>query len=542
MNRTTMSLIAAVVALAAVTGVATLADPAQPSGGSAASARLPVDRSTLLCPAPSSSDLAETTYTAFTPRAADGKDGTDGKGGADGEAKAGRATLLPAAGENPADDPAAGDGDPAGDGDTASGDGDASGNGDASGDGDGKKPREAGGEPVAPVKEPGTPVTATADGAEAPALIGEADGRLAPGWSVQQTTTVDAGVGRGLLGAACTAPDTEFWFPAVSTASDRQDYVHLTNPDDRTAVVDLEMYGAEGETDAEAGEAIQVPGRSTVAVLLATLGERPEINATLHVTVRTGRVGAAVQAADTNLGGDWLPASAAPAPALVLPGIPKDATAVRLVAYAPGDDADLTVRLAGPSGSITPAGNGTLHVKSRMTAALDLGDVTKGEPGSLVLAPENADRGKPVVAALRVTRGKGDKQETAYIPATPAITERGTVADNRAEGTTLSLVAPEEAAKVRITASATTEGGAPVTETRTVKAGTTVSLDRLRPAADKGVYAITVEHLSGGPVHAARMLALPDDGVPMFTVQTLPDDGGTVEVPKAEQDLSLLNE
>ena len=74
-------------------------------------------------------------------------------------------------------------------------------------------------------------------------------------------------------------------------------------------------------------------------------------------TVRSGRVGAAVQAVDDKLGGDWLAASTDPAGSLVLPGIPKDATSVRLVAFAPGDaDADLKVRLASPTGPITPAG------------------------------------------------------------------------------------------------------------------------------------------------------------------------------------------
>ena len=38
------------------------------------------------------------------------------------------------------------------------------------------------------------------------------------------------------------------------------------------------------------------------------------------------------------------------------------------------------------------------------------------------------------------------------------------------------------------------------------------------------------------------MLALPQDGIPMFTVQTLPDDRGTVAVPEAEQDLSVLDD
>ena len=68
MNRSTLSLAAAVAALAAVTGLATLVAPGSGTAAEAKSpARLPVERTSLLCPAPSQSDLAETTYTSFTP-------------------------------------------------------------------------------------------------------------------------------------------------------------------------------------------------------------------------------------------------------------------------------------------------------------------------------------------------------------------------------------------------------------------------------------------------------------------------------------------
>ena len=68
MKRTTLSLIACATALAAVTGFAMVSAP-DTSGAATATpaARLPVERTSLLCPAPSTSDLAETAYTSFTP-------------------------------------------------------------------------------------------------------------------------------------------------------------------------------------------------------------------------------------------------------------------------------------------------------------------------------------------------------------------------------------------------------------------------------------------------------------------------------------------
>jgi hypothetical protein len=492
-NRSTLSLFGVTAALAAVTGVAVLTGAgAPPAAPAAKAASLPVERSALTCPAPSDSDFATTTYTSFTPI---GKTTTSSTG-------AGSAKLVPVAGAS------------------------------------GKAKSKA----VAPLSTPGKPATGSADTATAPALLGTADGKLAPGWTVQQTTVIDTGPDRGVLGTACTQPDSEFWFPGTSTSADRSDYVHLTNPDDTAAVVDLELYGTNGALTTTTGNGITVPPKSTVPVLLSTLTATKAADLTLHVTARTGRVGASVLASTAKAGGDWLPAAADPAGSVVLPGIPADATDVRLVAYATGqDDADLKVRLLSASGAITPAGHETLHVKSGMTASADLADLTKGETGSLVLTPSDPKAAAPVVAALRITRGKGANQETAYIPATSAITDRATAADNRAKGSTLSLTAPTAGATVKITSSAGTGGGTPVTKTVTLKAGTTTALTPATPTGAKGQYAVTVEHVSGGPVYGSRMLALPLNGIPMFTIQPLPDDRGLVAVPDAEENLSILN-
>ncbi|MFJ3883424.1 DUF5719 family protein [Streptomyces sp. NPDC090077] len=489
-QRAPLTLAAVTAALAAATGLAFLTAPAAtPAGGAAgraAAARMPVERSVLVCPAPSSSDIAETTYTSLTP----------GKGGGGGTArladKDGKAVLEP--------------------------------------------------------REPGRPVTATASGAEAPALTGAAEGDLAPGWTAQQTTKVSVGQARGLSGLACTAPGTDFWFPGVSTAKGRQDYVHLTNPDDTVAEVAVTLHGPDGLLKDKPGTAdpvFEVAPRSTAKVSLSQLAPDSRLaDATAHVTARSGRVGASTHVAEDGTGTDWLPASAGPADTLVLPGIPADATSVRLVAFAPGeDDADLTVKLSGPTGPFSPAGKERLHLKGGMTAALDLGDVTRGEAGSLLLAPADPEKAVPVVAALHVVRGTGAKQELGFVPASTPVGERATVADNRDgdQATVLTLTASGTDAKVRVTASPGTGGGQGAATEITVKAGTTRAVSPPpAPSGGKGPYALTVETLSGGPVHAARTLTLPHDGIPMFTVQAFADDRSTVAVPKAVEDPSIL--
>ncbi|MET9321837.1 DUF5719 family protein [Streptomyces sp. NPDC003038] len=491
-QRAPLTLAAVTAALAAVTGIAHLTAPAAAGkaaeGKAAAAARMPVERSLLVCPAPSTSEIAETTYTAFTP----GQAAADGKGSARllGATKDAKAVLEP--------------------------------------------------------KEPGKPAAATANGADAPALTGTADGSLAPGWTAQQTTKVSVGRARGVLGVGCTAPGTDFWFPGVSTAKGREDYVHLTNPDDTAAVVDVKLFGPDGVVKADQGtsENIRVDPRSTKAVLLSSLAPGAQLaDASAHVTTRAGRVGASVQVAEEGVGTDWLPASTDPAGSLVLPGIPADATSVRLVVFAPGaDDADLKLRLAGPGGAISPAGNERLHVKAGMTAGVDLKDVTRGEAGSLLLTPADEKKAAPVVAAVRVVRGSGAKQELGFVPATGPVGARATVVGNRVEenATVLSLTAPGGSdAKVKVTASPGTEGGEAASQEVTVKAGTTQTV-ALAPAGGKGPYALTVETLSGGPVHAARTLSLPHEGIAMFTIQPLSDDRSTVSVPRATEDLTVL--
>lgn len=528
MKRTTISLIAVATALAAVTGVASLTAPDGGEGGPApTAARLPVERSSMLCPAPGTSELAETRYISYTPAGAE--DGGAARDSADGEATA--AELRASASVLADTDDRAGD-----DADKKGEEGEEKDEKDEPGKG-------PGGKPVVSVKEPGKPVAADADGGDAPALVGTASGALAPGWTTQQTTSVSAGDGRGLLGVSCTAPDTDFWFPGASLAEKRQDYLHLTNPDDASAVADIELYGTDGKLKSTLGDGVTIPPGAAVPVLLSTLTTDKAEDVTVHVTTRTGRVGAVVRAAHATEGSDWLAASGDPAGTVVLPGVPADATAVELVAFAPGDDdAALKVQLAGPTGTITPAGRETLRVKSGMTARLDLDDLTKGEAASLLLSPAEGGGPVPVVAALRVVRGKDEKKETAFIPAAGPVGERATAADNRSRGSLLSITAPGRAAEVEVTASAGTEAGTQVVKKYTVKSRTTLTITSPVPEGLKGAYAVTVRTLSGGPVHASRLLEIPEDGIPMFTVQNLLDDRGTVSVPEARQDLSVLDD
>jgi hypothetical protein len=518
-----VTLLAVVVALAAVAGLATLGGDEDATAAVGETTRSPVERTSLLCPPASRADTVTTWYTAYTP-AADG---------ASGDIPPGTAGLLPlperAPGSAREDDDEAAEQDDAEDAED-------------SGDAEDEAAEEEPDERSVLLEEPGVPFTEVTKDADAPALGGAADNRLAPGWTVQQTSLVSAGQGggRGLLGTACQHPDTAFWFAGASTLESRHDYVHLINPDEFATVVDIELYGPDGQLASPVNEGITVPGGGSVPVRLSTLTENVEANLAVHVTARTGRIGAQIEVVDEQLGTDWLAPAAAQDGAVVLPGIPADAETVRLVAFSPGSaDLSLSVRFVGPSATITPAGAESIYVRSGMVEALDLENLTQGEAGSLLLTP--ADGGGPVVAALRVTRGEGDNQELAFIPATAPVERQATASGNNADRAELTLTAPGDTVEATIVTSPGAEDGRLVTEKVTVPGGTTVTVVPELPEETDGRYAITVRREGGGELYAARTLTLEREDIPMFTVQTLPDDRSTVSVPETVRDLRVLD-
>ena len=520
LTRTTQSLLAAAVVLAVVFGVAELRPPAKAATGAAGAATsAQVERTALVCPQPLQGLTGTTALTAFSPAGATATGGTGyvtdiaPPPAAPTAAPSASAPAAPAA--TPAGAPAATPG-------TAAAPADAR----------------------LVLAKPGVPVVApAANGDTAPGTSAAATDGYAPGFTVGQTTTVTDQRGLGLSGISCAPAGTGFWFAGASTTDGRTDYVSLTNPGTVPAVADLKLYGDKGVIENDAATGITLAPGTSQSVLLSTLTKGAVTDLAVRVVARSGRIGAALHAADGSKGADWVPASADPAPVQVLPGLPADTSAARLVVMAPADDdADLKIQLSGKNGWFTPAGNESIHVKAGMVAAVDLGRITRDEVAGLRLSPSDDKHPTPVVAGLRVDRTAANgRSDAAWLSGAVPVGTRASVADNRGGGaSTLYLTSTGEAATVRVTSSAGSGGGTPATADVQIPAGGTVGLPAPEPAGLNGTFAITVETVSGGPVVAARMLAITAKDVPMFTVQSLADDRSSVRVPHADQDPGLL--
>lgn len=528
-GKTTQSLLAAAVVLAAVFGIAEARPPATPAkaDGGAAPSTAQVERTAAVCPQPFQSLTGSTTLTAYTP---------PGTGSATGGAGWISEQAAPATPPTAAPSAPAPSGSP-----TAAPSAAPSGSGAPATPAPDKNAAPA--DAKLTLSKPGIPATGPAsNGDAAPGTGAVANGALAPGFTVTQTTVVTEQRGMGLSGLTCTPEGTSFWFAGASTAGDRVDYVSLVNPESSAAVVDIKLYGDKGLIDNDAANGITVAPGSSQSVLLSTISKGAVTDLAVHVVVRSGRLGAALHAADGAKGADWIPASTEPAPTQVLPGLPADTASARLVVWAPPeDDADLKIQLSGKNGWFTPAGNESIHVKAGMVAAVDLGKVTRDEVAGLRLSPSDDKHPTPVVAGLRVDRvGGNGKSDAAWLTGSGPVGARATVADNRAGASTVFLTSTGDAATVKVTGSAGSGGGTPVTKEVQLPAGGTVAIPAPEPSGLNGVFAVTVETESGGPVVAARMLAVPTKDVPMFTVQALRDDHSTVQVPQAGQDPGVV--
>ncbi|NYI06155.1 DUF5719 family protein [Allostreptomyces psammosilenae] len=478
MNRTSIVLGAVAVALALIGGLAFATTPETGPTGEGGQ-QVPVRRTTALCPQVFHQEDATTTYTAFAP-------------------------------------PSEGTGD----------------------EGTGTLSDMGVTEPRAELAEPGTPASTSSDKGDAAPVLGQGEGRFAPGFALQETTSVSGDDGH-LAGSGCAAPGSSFWFVGAATVDGRSDYLHLANAETETpAVVDVELYGPDGPVEATGARNITVTPGASVPLLLSSFTEQKIEGLAVHVQVRSGRVSAQLHDDGGADGADWLPPAGDPAGTVLVPGLPGDATKIQLTVATTGEqEAELAVQISGKGGLFTPAGTERISVPANGSTTVDLGDITAGDASAILLTPAEGAEAVPVVAGLRVLRGGDDGRDSAYSASSPALGETASVSGNIPGASTVYLTAPGEAATVRLTAYP--DGAEPATAEVEVPAGATVAVAPPEVPGD-ATFGLTVEPLSGGPVHAARQLTGGGDEAWKTTVQTVATQPTTVLMPQTRPDWTVV--
>jgi hypothetical protein len=330
-----------------------------------------------------------------------------------------------------------------------------------------------------------------------------ATGAMAQGLEVEQT-----GPG-GLVTAQCGSPGTSFWFagPGQDSAADIE--LYLMNTGSQAADAEVSFL-----TDVTRGapllgnsdNGITVPPHGMVEQSLGKLLRSSKYMA-LNVTTSIGQVVAAVrESSSASDDGGWLPATAATARTLVIPGMPASSGSRELYIAVPGSAAaQVKVTAVTAKGSYQPTGGTGLDLLGDSINEIPISSLG-GVSGALKISSS-----VPVAATMLLPGGPAGTPGVLAAAAGP-VQEQGVIADNPAKGTgtaQLIISAPDGPATVRIeeATGSLTASGQPG-RTIQIKARSSVVVPVSPPSGSKSPFAVIVTPLAGsGPVYAARLIA-----------------------------------
>ena len=363
------------------------------------------------------------------------------------------------------------------------------------------------------------------------ALVLTARGVLAGGLQAEQLTRAAGGPRRAAEGLACSGPQTDTWFAGGALGAGETATLLLANPEDVAAVVDVQVWTAQGPVDPRLGRGIVVPARGRTTVGLDTLAAGAT-GLAVHVSAGRGRVVAALEHVRApSLGADWVPATPPPAPRVVLAALPAGPGERTLLVTNPGDAPTVVqVQLTTDSRQYVPTGLDALAVPGGTTVQADLTGLLAATPGTVAVTSAAG----PVLAVGRAVDGGGTVEDLAYAGAAAALTGPALLPDTAAGGELLlSALAGDAGVVVTPLATEGTSGPPPAARTVAVPGGSTLALPladlggalEVTPAAGSGpvrAAAYLREDAADGPLTTLLALASTDSQVPAVTVASDP--------------------
>jgi hypothetical protein len=203
----------------------------------------------------------------------------------------------------------------------------------------------------------------------------------------------------------CPEPHANWWFVGGGSAEITHDTVlTVTNPRPGAAVVDIEVYGTDGEVTAPGLQGITVAGRSTQVIDLAKTAPTA---GTVAVSIVASRGLVAVTAADRYAPGvlgksvqEWLPPQPVPGKDLVLAGLPSVPGSATLSLVNPGTTETIAkLEVIGTHGTFTPEGLAPFTVPPGSVVSVPISDVLDGTPMAIRISADH-----PLTGTIRTTK------------------------------------------------------------------------------------------------------------------------------------------
>ncbi|GAA3701470.1 hypothetical protein GCM10022377_13870 [Zhihengliuella alba] len=382
---------------------------------------------------------------------------------------------------------------------------------------------------------------AEASGSSAEGYTGQtaetASGVDHPGWAVLRAQPLGglkslAGMSRsfnandgdlaGYAATTCQAPSNDQWITGVSTQVGRTGLLTLANPSESAATVDLELIGTTGRADAANLRGIVLaPGETRSIVLAGMIPDDPAVS--VHVTSTGAAVNAVVQQSVlrglTPGGVDYLHSGASAGRQQTVPGIVVQAPEDR--APAEGDyadavpqlqvanpstvDAELNLRVFGPSGEVEMPGGATVTAAADSVTGLSLAELPEGTYTVAIQSSESV-----VAGARSVRAGSGEDgapTDFAWAPSAARLANQHVMVPPQLGDTALVLASAggESTVEVRPIAADGTIGEARTIEIQPTRTET-LALDDL----GEDTAAVLIDS-AGEPVYAAQR-SLTDGG------------------------------
>ena len=201
---------------------------------------------------------------------------------------------------------------------------------------------------------------------------------------------------------ACVAPRSSWWFSGLGADLDHSSQLVLSNVDPGPAVVDVTVFGPDGEIDTVGTRGITVAAGETTTISLADVAPQTR---ELMVSVQASRGRIAVAASDRYAAGaaapvgfEWVGGAPLPTRTVRLAGVPAAAATKTLLVGNPSDsEALLEVEVAGSGGSFVPTDLDQVSVAPGTVETVDLSDVLPRREAVAVRVRAQV----PVVASLR---------------------------------------------------------------------------------------------------------------------------------------------
>ena len=278
-------------------------------------------------------------------------------------------------------------------------------------------------------------------GDDAPYL--DAEGELAAGLFGHRTD--ESGTASAV--GACAAPRTSWWFTGLGADLDHTSQLVLTNLDPGPAVVDIEVFGPDGEVDTVGTRGVTVgPGESTTFSLADVAPQTSE----LMVSVQASRGRVAVAASDrfavspaAPAGFEWVGDAVQPSRNVRLAGVPASAASKTLVVGNPSDsEALVQVQVAGEGGSFAPTELEDLSVAPGTVETVDLAGVLPKREAVAVRVRSQV----PVTASLRAA----SRPDVAYADVVTPLAAQAVAPVLSRGRTTLQLTAGSAGAVARV--------------------------------------------------------------------------------------------